>query len=199
MEEGEILQPPQKASAAPTPLYPPGLFSPASPAAAAFPPTPTTVTKGIPGFDNSSFYGLSASATPFIFAPSQPANPTTLPAHDSTGDDDDGTTWQTFSRVAKKRPAQIPSEFKPLVKVLKRQLAEGTSRVESSQLGTLLSAEAAHLSTIYERAGVTRLKEYTALAAEMGIVTLSKERVDGHNYIALHPVHRRKAVEHVWG
>lgn len=118
------------------------------------------------------------------------------------GDDTDHAdpAWQTFSRAAaKKRAAHVPAEFRPLVKVLKRQLAAGAARVESSQLGTLLSAEAAPVSAVYERAGVTRLKEYTALAADVGIVTLSRESIDGHNYVALHPVHRRRAVEHVWG
>ncbi|KAH9853992.1 NYN domain-containing protein [Lenzites betulinus] len=113
---------------------------------------------------------------------------------------EEDSDWQTSTRAAKKRvPAHVPAEFKPLVKVLKRQLAAGMARVESSQLGTLLSTEAAPLTAVYERAGVARLKEYTALAADLGIVTLSRESADGHNYIALHPVHRRKAVEHVWG
>ena len=100
--------------------------------------------------------------------------------------------WQTYTRAAKKRPA-LPSEFKPLVRVLKRQLAEGVAQVESSQLGQFLSQEVPRLSIIYERAGVTRLKEYTALAAEKGIVTMTREGADGHNYIALHPTYRRKA------
>ena len=106
------------------------------------------------------------------------------------GDDDAG--WQTYTRAAKKTPPQVPSEFKPLVKVLKRQLAEGVVQLESSLLGQLLSQEVARLSLIYERAGVTRLKEYTTLAAERGIVTTTREGADGHNYIALHPAYRRK-------
>ena len=99
---------------------------------------------------------------------------------------------QTHTPAAKKRPA-LPSEFKPLVKVLKRQLAEGVVQLESSLLGQLLSQEVARLNLIYERAGVARLKEYTALAAERGIVTTTRESADGHNYIALHPAYRRKA------
>ncbi len=87
----------------------------------------------------------------------------------------------------------LATEFKPLVKVLKRQLAEGIVQVESSQLGQFLSQEVPRLASIYERAGVTRLKEYTAVAAEQGIVTLTREGVDGHNYVALHPAYRRKA------
>ncbi len=163
----------------------------------------------------SSFTNNSAAATSSALAlpskpwgspsgstlPIRPRSATPAPAAADNGrGDDDGTAWQTFSRAAaKKRAAHVPAEFRPLVKVLKRQLAAGVVRVESSQLGTLLSAEAAPLSVVYERAGVTRLKEYTALAADVGIVTLSRESVDGHNYVALHPVHRRKAVEHVWG
>ena len=125
---------------------------------------------------------LNASAAPFVFTATLPAKPT---------DDDAG--WDTYSRAAKKRPVQLPPEFKPLVKVLKRQLVEGVVQVESSQLGQFLSQEVPRLSIIYERAGVTRLKEYTALAAEKGIVTMTREGADGHNYIALHPTYRRKA------
>lgn len=109
----------------------------------------------------------------------------------AAGDAWDGPGWQTCSRAAKKRPA-LPSEFKPLVRVLKRQLAEGIAQVESSQLGQFLSQEVPRLGTIYERAGVARLKEYTALAAEQGIVVMSRESADGHNYVALHPAYRRK-------
>ena len=115
---------------------------------------------------------------------------------DDPAEDGGGAEWHTYSRVTvKKRP--LPSEFKPLVKVLKRQLAEGIVRVESSQLGQFLSQEVARLALVYERAGVSRLKEYTALAAEQGIVTLSREGADGHNYVALHPAYRRKPVMQV--
>lgn len=143
----------------------------------------------------------SSNALPIRPRSAAPAATVTYDDRSGRGISDDADpAWQTFSRAAaKKRAAHVPAEFRPLVKVLKRQLAAGAARVESSQLGTLLAAEAAPLSVVYERAGVTRLKEYTALAADVGIVTLSRESVDGHNYVALHPVHRRKAVEHVWG
>ena len=99
---------------------------------------------------------------------------------------------QTHTPAAKKRPA-LPSEFKPLVRVLKRQLAEGVAEVESSQLGQFLSEEVPRLGSIYERAGVGRLKEYTALAAEKRIVVMTREGAEGHNYVALHPAYRRTA------
>ncbi|RDX48394.1 hypothetical protein OH76DRAFT_1404995 [Lentinus brumalis] len=130
---------------------------------------------------------LNASAAPFVFKATIPARSV------ETSKDPNDLGWETYSRAAKKRPVQLPSEFKPLVKVLKRQLAEGVVQVESSQLGQFLSQEVPRLSVIYERAGVARLKEYTALAAEQGIVTMTREGADGHNYIALHPTHRRKA------
>ncbi|KAI0721529.1 NYN domain-containing protein [Cerioporus squamosus] len=130
---------------------------------------------------------LNASAAPFVLNATIPAKYT-----DAVNDPND-SGWETYSRAAKKRPVQLPSEFKPLVKVLKRQLVEGVVQVESSQLGQFLSQEVPRLSIIYERAGVTRLKEYTALAAEQGIITMTREGADGHNYIALHPMHRRKA------
>lgn len=109
---------------------------------------------------------------------------------DADKDERDEAPWQTS---AKKRPKQIPAEFKPLVKVLKRQFYQGTTRVESSQLGTLLSDEKNPPSAVYKQAGVSRLKEYTALAAEMGIVTLGKESANGQGWVALNPVHRKKA------
>ncbi|TBU32227.1 hypothetical protein BD309DRAFT_945899 [Dichomitus squalens] len=65
--------------------------------------------------------------------------------------------------------------------------------LESSMLGSLLSQEVARLNTIYERAGVTKLKEYTALAAERGVVAKTNDSGDGHNYITLHPAYRRTA------
>lgn len=133
--------------------------------------------------------GLNANASAF-----EPVlNPTASFGADCTNEGPGGDEWQTYSRVAKKPPPQVPSEFKPLVKVLKRQLAEGVVRLESSLLGQLLSQEVARLSIIYERAGVTRLKEYTTLAAKRGIVTTTREGADGHNYIVLHPAYRRKA------
>ncbi|RPD65887.1 hypothetical protein L227DRAFT_569828, partial [Lentinus tigrinus ALCF2SS1-6] len=132
---------------------------------------------------------LNASAAPFVFnsGAAFPAKST------ETFHDSNDSGWETYSRAAKKRPVQLPPEFKPLVKVLKRQLVEGVVQVESSQLGQFLSQEVPRLSIIYERAGVTRLKEYTALAAEQGIITMTREGADGHNYIALHPMHHRKA------
>ena len=138
---------------------------------------------------SSSPPGLNANASAFEPAPKRPLG---TDEGRSTSDDSAGG-WQTYSRAAKKPPPQVPSEFKPLVKVLKRQLAEGVVQLESSLLGQLLSQEVARLNLIYERAGVARLKEYTALAAERGIVTTTRESADGHNYIALHPAYRRKA------
>ncbi|KAI0747887.1 NYN domain-containing protein [Daedaleopsis nitida] len=153
---------------------------------------------------------LNAAAPPFVLNPALPAQPADGPlddaaaqphpvnananASDPTGSG--GEDWQTYTRAAKKRApgaAPLPAEFRPLVRVLKRQLAEGVVHVESSQLGQFLSQEVPRLSAIYERAGVGRLKEYTALAAEQGVVTLSRDGADGHNYVTLHPAHRRKA------
>ena len=94
--------------------------------------------------------------------------------------------WQTYTRAAKKGSA-LPSEFKPLVRVLKRRLAEGVAQVESSQLGQFLSQEVPRLGSVYERAGVARLKEYIALAVEQRVVIISREGTDGHYYVALHP------------
>ncbi|CDO76531.1 hypothetical protein BN946_scf184750.g11 [Trametes cinnabarina] len=134
---------------------------------------------------SSSFGGYPASAS------SSRVPPRDLPTDE---EEEDGEEWETYSHVAKKaRPssAPIPQEFQPLVKVLRQQISQGVFRVESSQLGTLLSAMG-QSTAIYERAGATRLKEYTAKAAEAGVVKLSKPSPDGHHYIMLHPTHRKK-------
>ncbi|OSD02831.1 hypothetical protein PYCCODRAFT_1425067 [Trametes coccinea BRFM310] len=141
--------------------------------------------------------GTSTSSPSFGHIPASSSSrvaPRAAPTDDDDGDDNDGE-WETHSHVAKKarpNPGEIPAEFRPLVKVLKRQITAGVFRVESSQLGTLLSAEGGQPKAIYERAGVSQLKEYTAKAAELGVVKLSKPSPNGHNFIMLHPAHRRK-------
>ncbi|PIL23777.1 hypothetical protein GSI_13527 [Ganoderma sinense ZZ0214-1] len=152
-------------------------------------------TKTIRATLSSSPPRLNANASSFEPTPRSVAS---FGADESSGGDD-SAGWQTYSRAAKKPPPQVPSEFKPLVKVLKRQLVEGVVQLESSLLGQLLSQEVTRLSLIYERAGVARLKDYTALAAERSIVTTTRESADGHNYIALHPAYRRKAAAAAWG
>lgn len=105
----------------------------------------------------------------------------------------DGAAWQTYSRAVKKPLRHVPDEFKPLVKVLKRKLAEGVVQLESSLLGKLLSKEGVALRLVYDRAGVERLKDYTKLAASRGVVTKTPEGADGHSYVALHSAFRRSA------
>ncbi|KAM5539109.1 hypothetical protein V8D89_007332 [Ganoderma adspersum] len=160
---------------------------------------PSPVTIDAFNFETRTVHATSSSSPPGLNVNASAFEPTPKPVasfgidEGSSASDDGAGGWQTYSRAAKKPPLQVPSEFKPLVKVLKRQLAEGVVQLESSLLGQLLSQEVARLNLIYERAGVARLKEYTALAAERGIVTTTRESADGHNYIALHPAYRRKA------
>nr|VWO98768.1 N/A [Ganoderma boninense] len=159
---------------------------------------PSPVTSDALGFETKAIRTTLSSSPPGLNVNASSFKPIPRPIASFGTDEggsggDDGAGWQTYSRAVKKPPPQLPSEFKPLVKVLKRQLVEGVVQLESSLLGQLLSQEVTRLSLIYERAGVARLKEYTALAAERGIVTTTRESADGHNYIALHPAYRRKA------
>ncbi|KAH9901147.1 NYN domain-containing protein [Cubamyces lactineus] len=191
-EDGEIVQSGLATSmfSAPALTRPPGLEEPSQAWSLPWAVPSTSVASSVgtsSQYENAFLRAAQSGFSSLMPTPSVPQ-----PTYQDE-DEDDGIAWQTFARVAKKRPAQIPAEFKPLVKVLKRQFYQGTTRVESSQLGTLLSEEKTPASTVYERAGVSRLKEYTALAAEMGIVTLSKESANGHNWVTLNPVHRRKA------
>ncbi|OBZ75185.1 hypothetical protein A0H81_04566 [Grifola frondosa] len=93
------------------------------------------------------------------------------------------------------RPSKpsTPPGFHVLVKILRREYAAGIRYVPGSQLGSLLSQERS-LSSIYERAGVTRLKEYTALAEKHKLVIVGKEDRNGQNWIALHPAYYKKSV-----
>jgi len=79
----------------------------------------------------------------------------------------DSPGWETVAR----QPKAVPDEFKPLVKILKRQRVEGISNLVFSQVGALLSQEMP-TSSIYEKAGVTKLKEYIALAETEKIVRI---------------------------
>ncbi|KAI0948335.1 hypothetical protein AcW1_005575 [Taiwanofungus camphoratus] len=83
----------------------------------------------------------------------------------------------------------VPAEFIPLVRVLRRQLKAGVSRVAFAQMGSLLLQESAE---VYKRAGVTKLSEYTALAEEAKIVVQDVDfwapgGMDGNRWVRLHP------------
>ena len=73
----------------------------------------------------------------------------------------------------------------PLLRVLIQQSAMGITRVESSQLGSLLSKEAPPLAALYERAGVDRLGHYIDRAATRGILRVVGELKDGHRHVEL--------------
>ena len=92
-------------------------------------------------------------------------------------------------------PAPIPGKravaahFRPLVKVLRQRLREGVQQVPYSELGTLLRQECA---SVYEQAGVTKLKEYANLAEEAQVALLTENvygpgGVDGQRWVSLHP------------
>lgn len=70
----------------------------------------------------------------------------------------------------------VPRRFEALVRVLQQERAEGVRRVPSSKLGSMLGP------LVYEQAGVTRLKDYSLLAEELGIVKVGKEDMDRGNY-----------------
>ncbi|TFY68934.1 hypothetical protein EVJ58_g724 [Rhodofomes roseus] len=83
----------------------------------------------------------------------------------------------------------VPPPLRPLVKVLKQRLKEGVPQVAYSELGTLLRQE---LPTVYEQAGVSKLKEYSCLAEEAGVVIITENvygpgGVDGQRWVSLHP------------
>ncbi|KAI0665045.1 NYN domain-containing protein [Cubamyces menziesii] len=194
-EEGEIVQPGSATSVLSTLAWsrPPGLEDPAQAWSLPWIPPWAPSSSSVASSAGTSFQSGSnlLRATPSGSSGLQSTpSVSQLAFTDADKDERDEAPWQTS---AKKRPKQIPAEFKPLVKVLKRQFYQGTTRVESSQLGTLLSDEKNPPSAVYKQAGVSRLKEYTALAAEMGIVTLGKESANGQGWVALNPVHRKKA------
>jgi len=83
----------------------------------------------------------------------------------------------------------VPPEFRPLIKVLKRELKQGNRKIAFSDLGTLLRQES---PAVYERAGVAKLKDYTNLAEDAGIVVIKDNiygpgGVDGQRWVSLHP------------
>lgn len=75
------------------------------------------------------------------------------------------------------------------MKVLRARLREGVQQVAYSELGTLLRQECA---SVYEQAGVAKLKEYTGLAEDAHVVLLTENvygpgGVDGQRWVSLHP------------
>lgn len=83
----------------------------------------------------------------------------------------------------------VAAHFRPLVKVLRQRLREGVQQVAYSELGSLLRQEC---PSVYEQAGVTKLKEYTCLAEEAQVVFLTENvygpgGVDGQRWVSLHP------------
>lgn len=86
------------------------------------------------------------------------------------------------------KSTSVPAHFRPLVKVLKRQLKDGVKKVDYSMLGSLLRQES---PTVYEQAGVTKLREYACLAEEAGVVVIKENKngpggVDGQRWVSLH-------------
>lgn len=144
-------------------------------ATAATPPSPPT--DWAKSLRNLSEIKLNANSLPFKteyeppFQTRSPApNPPTAPSTPS---------W----------PKTIPPEFMPIVKVLKKQQKLGQDRLDFSMLGSLLRQECPNA---YERAGVTKLKEYTNLAQEHGIVVSEDDihgpgGIDGQRWVSLHP------------
>lgn len=144
-------------------------------ATAASPPSPPT--DWAKSLRNLSEIKLNANSLPFKteyespFQTRSPApNPPTAPSTPS---------W----------PKTIPPEFMPIVKVLKKQQKQGQDRLDFSMLGSLLRQECPNA---YERAGVTKLKEYTNLAQEHGIVVSEDDihgpgGIDGQRWVSLHP------------
>lgn len=90
-----------------------------------------------------------------------------------------------------------PIKFKLLVRVLERERLAGNTRVNFSQLGSLLRAE--H-PAVYQRAGCAQLKDYVALAEEEAVVIVGKNFGEhawdnGNKWVALHPVYHGRIPE----
>lgn len=120
-----------------------------------------------------------------------------LSALESTHQREISFTFGSYRSGSRPREGSVPPRFEPLVKVLRQQLLEGNIHVGFSQLGSLLLRES---PSVYERAGVTRLKEYAALAQEAGIVLHEKDEegtidIEGNRWVKLHPrYHKEPAV-----
>lgn len=85
-----------------------------------------------------------------------------------------------------------PQKYKLLVRVLERERVQGNTRVVFSQLGSMLRQE--HPS-IYQRAGVTQLKEYIAMAEQDAVVVVGSNWENGNRWVALHPTYHGKPPE----
>ncbi|KAI0933878.1 hypothetical protein AcV5_005902 [Taiwanofungus camphoratus] len=120
-----------------------------------------------------------------------------LSALESTHQREISFTFGSYRSGSRPREGSVPPRFEPLVKVLRQQLLEGNIHVGFSQLGSLLLRES---PSVYERAGVTRLKEYAALAQEAGIVLHEEDEegtidIEGNRWVKLHPrYHKEPAV-----
>lgn len=100
----------------------------------------------------------------------------------------------TTAMVRLKKP---PPKFKLLVRVLERERLAGNTRVNFSQLGSLLRQE--H-PAVYQRAGCTQLKDYVALAEGECVVIVGKNFGEhawdnGNKWAALHPIYHGRIPE----
>lgn len=77
----------------------------------------------------------------------------------------------------------IPPHFEILVQELRRQLANGISRPSRSEVAIEIKKQDPH---VYERAGVTKFKEFSALAVEAKAIVLGG--LAGDAWISLPPI-----------
>lgn len=147
----------------------------------------------------------SASALPTPFDDVQPVPEQT--GADSTGQlpeqDEVPLVWAqvrtdvvvpTAVMLRLRKPA---AKFKLLVRVLERERLAGNTRVNFSQLGSLLRQE--H-PAVYQRAGCAQLKDYVALAEDEAVVLVGRNFGEnawdhGNKWVALHPVYHGRIPE----
>lgn len=132
-------------------------------------PSPTCVapTSGTakPPFGSSVLAGL---------AKSPPIGPARVPVASSNS--------PPPSKPVNKTPPALPPTFRILAEQLEQARLKGNPQVEWSTIGSQLLSRS---SSVYTAAGVTRLKQYAALAEEAGVILTG-----GHGnqqWVSLHP------------
>jgi hypothetical protein len=76
-------------------------------------------------------------------------------------------------------PPTVPKEFKVLIECLKSHRSKGNLRPLRSQI----AIEIAHKGVTYRQAGVTKFREYAAIAEKEGIIALGG--LEGTAWISL--------------
>lgn len=139
--------------------------------------SPPAIFSGVGGVDSAQFAAFPrASNTPDHSASGSELVPS------STASPSTPSTTAESHEIDESERSQMWTKFKPLIHLLLAARAEGVARPTRSITAVALVQLD---KLVYQRAGVSKFREYTALAEQAGIIELGG--LMGDAWIALHP------------